>query len=224
MRRAVMVVFLLSLALVPTVQANGGVIDSVSVVGDGVVGSGPVDINISLIGVGGANSASVNWSATLSDLEGGVIDSDNGNALIDDGVVTYIETILGNAPLGLSNLSISLTGDIGAPGANQWTTYYTTIQRLRPLNISLGSPIFTGVNSTGADTSNVTINDGDYARIDVPVINDGDVAWNGTLNLTLDSEVLQSQLVDADPDSTTVISFITEQLTEGTAELSASLV
>jgi len=224
MRRAVMVVFLLSLALVPTAQANGGVIDSVSVVGNGVVGAGPVDINISLIGVGGANSASVNWSATLSDLEGGVIDSDNGNALVDDGVVTYIETMLGNAPLGLSNLSISLSGDIGVPGANQWTTYYTTIQRLRPLNISLGSPTFTGVNSTGTDTSNVTINDGDYARIDVPVINDGDVAWNGTLNLTLDSDVLQSQVVDADPDSTIIISFITEQLTEGTAELSASLV
>jgi hypothetical protein len=224
MRRAVMVVFLLSLALVPVAQANGGVIDSVSVVGDGVVGAGPVDINISLIGVGGANSASVNWSATLSDLEGGVIDSDNGNALVDDGVVTYIETMLGNAPLGLSNLSISLSGDIGVPGANQWTTYYTTIHRLRPLNISLGSPTFTGVNSTGADTSNVTINDGDYARIDVPVINDGDVAWNGTLNLTLDSVVLQSQLVDADPDSAIVISFTTEQLTEGTAELSALLV
>ena len=224
MRRAVMVVFLLSLALVPVAQANGGVIDSVSVVGDGVVGSGPVDINISLIGVGGANSASVNWSATLSDFEGSVIDSDNGNALVDDGVVTYIETMLGNAPLGLSNLSISLSGDIGVPGADQWTTYYTTIQRLRPLDISLGSPTFTGVNSTGSDTSNVTINDGDYARIDVPVINDGDVAWNGTLNLTLDSNVLQSQLVDADPDSTIVISFITDQLTEGTGELSASLV
>ena len=39
MRRAVMVVFLLSLALVPTAQANGGVINSVSVVGDGVVGA-----------------------------------------------------------------------------------------------------------------------------------------------------------------------------------------
>ena len=224
MRRAVMVVFLLSLALVPIAQANGGVIDSVSVVGDGVVGSGPVDVNISLVGVGGANSASVNWSATLSDFEGNVIDFDNGNALVDDGVLTYIETMLGDAPLGVSNLSISLSGDVGSPGANQWTTYYTTIQRLRPLDISLGSPTFTGVNSTGSDTNNVTINDGDYARIDVPVINDGDVAWNGTLNLTLDSVVLQSQIVDVEPDSSIVISFITEQLAEGIGELSASLV
>ena len=223
MRRAVMVVILLSLALVPIAQANGGVIDSVSIVGDGAVGSGPVEINISLIGVGGANSDSVNWSATLSDFEGNVIDSDIGNALVDDGVFTYIETTLGNAPLGLSNLTILLSGDVGSPNADQWTTYYTTIHRLRPLDISLGSPTFTGVNSTGVDTTNITINDGDYARIDLPVNNDGDIAWNGTLNLTLDSSI-QSEIVEISPDTTLMVSFMTGQLAEGTMEVSALLV
>ena len=41
MRRAVLVAFLLSLALVPSVQSTGGVIDAVSITGDGDVGGRP---------------------------------------------------------------------------------------------------------------------------------------------------------------------------------------
>ena len=125
MRRAVIVVFLLSLALVPVANANGGVIDSVSVTGDGVVGSGPVDINITLTGVGGATSASVNWSASLIDFEGNIIDSDNGNILVDEGVLVYVESMLGPAPLGFSNISVTLTGEVGSPGEGQSTVSYT---------------------------------------------------------------------------------------------------
>ena len=223
MRRAVIVVFLLSLALVPVANANGGVIDSVSITGDGVVGSGPIDINITLTGVGGASSASVDWSASLIDFEGNIIDSDNGNILVDDGVLVYVESMLGPAPLGFSNISVTLTGDVGTPGEGQSITYSETIQRLRPLDISLGSPTISGVDSTGLATNNLTINDGDYSRIDVPVINNGDVPWNGTLNLSLDSDDLPSQVVDIDPDSTTIYSFYSGQLNEGFRNLSAYL-
>ena len=145
MRRAVLVAFLLSLALVPSVQSTGGVIDAVSITGDGDVGEGPVAVNITLIGVGGASSASVNWSVQLSTMEGTVIDSDSGNALIDDGVNHYVETMLGDAPLGLSNLTVVLSGDIGTPGQDQWTTYHKIIQRLRPLDVSIGEPIFCAI-------------------------------------------------------------------------------
>lgn len=223
MRRAVIVVLLLSLALVPVTNANGGVIDSVSITGDGVVGSGPVDINITLTGVGGATSASVNWSASLIDFEGNIIDSDNGNILVDEGVLVYVESMLGPAPLGFSNISVTLTGEVGSPGEGQSTTYSKTIQRLRPLDISLGSATISGVDSTGLATNNLTINDGDYSRIDVPVINDGDVPWNGTLNLTLDSDILPSQIVDIDPDSTMIYSFYSGQLNEGFRNVSAYL-
>ena len=202
MRRAIMVALLLSMALVPVAQGSGGVIDSVVVIGDGEIGAGPIEVNITLLGVGGASSASINWSATLTDIEGNIIDSDNGNVLVDDGVADYVETMLGDAPLGLSNLTISLSGDVGTPGQDQWTTYQTTIQRLRPLDISIGAPIFNPVDSGGSDTGNLTINDGDYVRIDVPVINGGDVEWNGSLNLSLDSSELSNQTVDIDGDST----------------------
>ena len=223
MRRAILVALLLSLALFPSVQSTGGVIDAVSIVGDGEIGEGPVNVNITLVGVGGASSASVNWSVHLSQMDGTVIDSDSGNALVNDGVNHYIETMLGNAPLGLSNLTVVLSGDIGTPGQDQWTTYHTIIQRLRPLDISIGEPIFNPVDSQGADTGNLSINDGDYVRIDVPVINDGDVPWNGTLELSLDSSNIGSQAVNISGDTTLIHSFLTSQVTEGIHHVNATL-
>ena len=223
MRRAVLVALLLSLALVPSVQSTGGVIDAVSITGDGEVGEGPVTVNITLIGVGGASSASVNWSVQLSAMEGTVIDSDSGNALIDDGVNHYVETMLGDAPLGLSNLTVVLSGDIGTPGQDQWTTYHAIIQRLRPLDVSIGEPIFNPVDSQGNDTGNLSINDGDYVRIDVPVINDGDVPWNGSLDLSLDSLNIDSQNVNISGDTTQIYSVLTSQISEGLHHVNATL-
>lgn len=224
MRRAIMVALLLSLALVPSVQSTGGVIDAVSITGDGEVGEGPITVNITLLGVGGANSASVNWSVQLSEMDGAVIDSDSGNALVDDGVNYYIETMLGDAPLGLSNLTVVLSGDIGTPGQDQWTTYHSIIQRLRPLDISIGEPIYNPVDSQGNDTGNLSIKDGDYVRIDVPVINDGDVPWNGSLDLSLDSLNIDSQTVNISGDTTQIYSVLTSQMSEGTNHVNATLV
>ena len=223
MRRAIVVALLLSMALFPLAQGSGGVINSVQITGDGDVGEGPIDLNISLVGVGGSSSSSVFWNATLSDLDGNLIDSDSGNSLVDEGVNSYVETTLGNAPIGISNLTITLSGDVGTPGQDQWIVYYTSIQRLRPLDISIGSPLYNSVDSNGTSTGNLSINDGDFAMIDVPVINNGDIAWNGSINLSLDSVELQSQTVDISGDSTIIISFMSGQLSEGTHYVNSSL-
>jgi len=223
MRRALLVAILLSLTLVPTAHASGGVIDSVTVTGNNVIGAGPISVNISIIGTGGASSASVNWTATLTDIEGNLIDSDSGNSLVNDSEIKFVETMLGDAPLGYSNLTVTLTGDVGTPGSEQFTIYQSTIHRLRPLDISLSAPTFTGVDLTGNATSNLTINDGDKVRIDVPVINNGDVEWNGSLNLTLDSVPLTPQTVNISGDTTSVYSFITDQISEGIHSINASL-
>lgn len=223
MRRAIVVALLLSMALLPLAQASGGVINSVQITGNGDVGEGPIDLNISLVGVGGSSSSSVFWNATLSDLDGNLIDSDSGNALVNEGVNSYVETTLGNAPIGISNLTISLSGDVGTPGQDQWIVYYASIQRLRPLDISIGSPLYNSVDSNGTSTGNLSINDGDFAMIDVPVINNGDIAWNGSINLSLDSVELQSQAVNISGDSTIIISFMSGQLSEGTHYVNSSL-
>ena len=194
MRRAILVAFLFAMALVPPVNASGGVIETISISGDGEIGEGSISLNITMIGVGGADSASVNWNVTLTGENGSIIDYANGNILVNDGSFSYVETTVGNAPLGYSNLSIVITGDVGTPGQGQYTNYNTIIQRLRPLDISVAEPTINPVDEESNPTGNFTVNDGDYAEIEVPIINSGDVPWNGSLNLSLDSISLGENL------------------------------
>ena len=224
MRRAILVALFLSMALVPSAQASGGVIDTVTLSGDGDVGEGPLEVNISIVGVGGANSASVNWNATLSDVNGTIIDYDSGNILVDDGITSYVETILSDAPVGFSNLAISISGDIGTPGEGQWTNYSAVIQRLRPLDVSISAPTYNPVNDLGESTGNLTINDGDHAEIAIPVINSGDIDWNGSLNLSVDSIYLEQQMVNVSGNSVATVTFYSNQLSEGMHFVNATLV
>ena len=170
MRRAILVAFLFATALVPHVNASGGVIEAISISGDGEIGEGSISLNITMIGVGGADSASVNWNVTLTGENGSIIDYANGNILVNDGSFSYVETTVGNAPLGYSNLSIVITGDVGTPGQGQYTNYNTIIQRLRPLDISVAEPTINPVDEESNPTGNFTVNDGDYAEIEVPII------------------------------------------------------
>ncbi|MEL0101028.1 MAG: hypothetical protein VW862_04950 [Euryarchaeota archaeon] len=215
MRRAIAMMCLLTLALVPVVQSSGGVISQVSIIGDDVVGEGPIELNITLTGVGGASSSQVFWNATLSDLEGNLIDSDSGNTLVDDGVNYYIESILGLAPLGISNLTVSISGDVGTPNANQWIVYEETITRLRPLNISIGEPTFNAISENGNLTQNLTINDGDYVEIEIPIINSGDVEWSGDINMSVGGIIENATSVNVSGDDTKLIKFQFGPVQEG---------
>ena len=206
---------LLTLALVPVVQSSGGVISQVSIIGDDVVGEGPIELNITLTGVGGASSSQVFWNATLSDLEGNLIDSDSGNTLVDDGVNYYIESTLGLAPLGISNLTVSISGDVGTPNANQWIVYEETITRLRPLNISIGEPTFNAILENGNLTQNLTINDGDYVEIEIPIINSGDVEWFGDINMSVGGIIENATSVNVSGDDTNLVKFQFGPVQEG---------
>lgn len=206
---------LLTLALVPVVQSSGGVISQVSIIGDDVVGEGPIELNITLTGVGGASSSQVFWNATLSDLEGNLIDSDSGNTLVDDGVNYYIESTLGLAPLGISNLTVSISGDVGTPNANQWIVYEETITRLRPLNISIGEPTFNAILENGNLTQNLTINDGDYVEIEIPIINSGDVEWSGDINMSVGGIIENATSVNVSGDDTNLVKFQFGPVQEG---------
>ena len=223
MRRAILVAFLLTVALLPIVKASGGVIETIIISGDGEIGEGPVELNITMTGVDGANSASVNWNVTLTSQDGSIIDYDSGNILVSDGIESFIETIVGNAPVGYSNLSVSISGDVGAPGEGQFTNYSAIIHRLRPLDLSVGEPMVNPVDLNGNFTGNTTINDGDFAKIEIPVINSGDVEWNGSVNLSIDSIVIGEKNVIVPGDSTQIVNFTSLQLTEGLHHVNASL-
>jgi len=223
MRRAMLVVILLGLAAIPMVQATGGVIQNVTISGNGEVGEGPIDVNLTIVGVGGASSASVNWSAVLSDLEGVQIDADSGNVVVNDGEEVNVVTTLSDAPLGVSNLSVVISGDLGSPNSTQSITWSTSIQRLRPLDISLANPIYTAIDSSGNETGNLTVRDGDFARIDVALINDGDVSWSGMVNASVEDQNLPSVNANISGDSSEIISFETDQLLEGTHQVEITL-
>ena len=223
MRRAILVAFLLSMALIPYATASGGVIEAISVSGDGDIGEGPISLNITIAGVGGASSASVNWNVTLSDENGSIIDYDSGNVLVSDGSFSYVQTTVGNAPVGYSNLSVLITGDVGTPSEGQYTNYSKIIQRLRPLDISVAEPTINPVDVSGNSTGNLTVNDGDFAEIEIPIVNSGDVSWNGSVNLSIDSIFIGEKSVNISGDSTEIVSFTSLQLTEGNHYANATL-
>ena len=223
MRRAIAVLCLLALALVPIGQSSGGVISSIQITGNNLVGEGPIDLNITLTGVGGASSASVTWNASLTDIEGNLIDSDSGNILVDQDIFVYVESTLGLAPLGVSNLTISLTGDVGTPDSTQWILYEETITRLRPLNISIGEPIFNAIDENGDYTNNLTVNDGDFVEINLPVINSGDIDWVGGVNMTVDGVITNSTNMTVLGDETKITTFQLGPLSEGNAQFEFEL-
>ena len=82
------------------------------------------------------SSASVNWNVTLTDENGSIIDYDNGNVLVNDGIFSYVETIVGNRrwdiPIFQSVSPVMLERQVKVG----FTNYSTIIQRLRALEIS----------------------------------------------------------------------------------------
>ena len=188
-----MLVFLLALFPIQIAQANGGVIESVQISGNNEVGAGVIAFDMAL---SSPITETINWTATLKDLEGVIIDFKSGSILVESNSVN-VTAQLGDAPLGLSNLSIYLEN-----GEN-WSTM---IHRLRPLDISLAQMVITPINQDGTN-ANSTMRDGDFARVDVPVVNDGDFNWSGNLSLSVIDGALELQSIVAPSDSSTIISF-----------------
>ncbi len=216
MGRAIAIVILLILAVVPLAHAGpGGVMTTVVISGDGDVGQGPLSVNLSIMGVGGASESIVNWTATLRDLEGGLIDSEGGSLMVNDSEVKIVPFTIGDAPLGYSNLSIEVSGDVGDPSGQQSLSWWTMVQRLRPLDLSLASLTIDSVDENGYATANASLRSGDYANLTLFLVNDGDIDWNGTVNATIEGEPLSAISVNSSADSSTEIVFTTAMLTEG---------
>ena len=155
MGRAIAIVILLIFAVIPLASAGpGGVMSTVEISGNGDIGQGPLSVNLSIIGVDGASESNITWTATLRDLEGGLIDSEAGSLMVNDSETKLVPFTIGDAPLGYSNLSIELTGDLGEPSGQQSLTWWTMIQRLRPLDISLSSLTIEPVDENGDSTNN----------------------------------------------------------------------
>ena len=94
-----------------------------------------------------------------------------------------------SVPYGYVVIVVTIVGDVTTVESTHDSSFQRTLHRLNPLNVSLGqsdSIILEGVDSTGQNSGNLTVNDGDYLQLQIPIINNGDYDWNGylTVNLT----------------------------------------
>ena len=101
-------------------------------------------------------------------------------------------------PFGFSTVSISIEGDVGSNSSTHQSELSRTVQRLRPLAITLGgasSVLANPVDAAGQPTGNLTLHDGDKVEVVLPIINDGDVNWTGAVELHLVNQVANETVV-----------------------------
>jgi len=147
------------------------------------------------------NDSTVDWSVTVEELASGTanyslrygLQSVEGNMLnetvlpnqtLGSGASRVYNLTLNDVPFGLTTLYVSLEGDVGANTSTHLSAFTRPLQRLRPLDVGLGSPTIAGLSWNGSETGNTSVHDGDGVRFLVPIINDGDVDWNGSLHVS----------------------------------------
>jgi len=188
--RAGTLVFLLlaSVFTLPPVSATAGV---AGVVVSESTNNSTLTINTSTVAfsvtVEEVESGTANYSLRygLQSVEGHVLNETSlpNQTLGSDGSLVYNLT-LGDVPFGFTTLFVTLEGEVGANTSTHVNGFTRPLHRLRPLAVSLGAPTIIGLNGDGTETGNSSVHDGDGMRFLVPIINDGDVDWNGSLQLS----------------------------------------
>ena len=122
-----------------------------------------------------------------------------------------VSASVSNLPYGFSQITVSLTGDVAANTSEYTSSITRVVQRLRPLNISFGgqaSVVVQGIDQSGFSTGNTSIHDGDFVRFDFPVINHGDVDWQGNVTFEMNNgdEHQTSLLTDVAVNASTSMS------------------
>ena len=185
-RRSLLLVLLLMLSLISTTQAQGGAVlideTSFSLMDGTMVDVEDVGATLELSEVLGS-SANVSIVLSVQTLEGEEV-SNQTQALPEfaSGELRNVSITFTGLPYGHSVLTASLTGEVGATNGPLVDSVSASVQRLRPLAITLGGPgsvVPEGVDATGQSTGNLTLHDGDHLALEFPIINNGDVNWTG---------------------------------------------
>ena len=225
---ALFLAFMFLLPLTNIVQASGGsvLIDEASF---GLVDyQQVVDENLSFtaeLHEMDAGQANVSLLVIVSSMEG--IELSNTTVPLDEFSASEqrnVSLTVENLSYGYSNISVLLEGDYGAESPTHTASISRVIQRLRPLSITIaGTASITaeGLDGLGSSTGNLTLHDGDYVRIQAPIINEGDVAWMGDVHGTFSnagvSEQIHLENLSVNPMSSTIAVFEpADQLQEGT--------
>ncbi|MDG1537512.1 MAG: hypothetical protein P8Q85_03030, partial [Candidatus Poseidoniaceae archaeon] len=176
-------------------------------------------------------SADITVQSTLSTIAGVLLESINESRTVSMNGVESFSVTFSSVPFGYSIVETTLTGDAGPNSSTHVTSFNRTIQRMVPLDVSVaegGDFTFTSIDATGLATGNLTVNDGDHVAIQVPILNNGDYDWNGTLSASVTSgglnEWINTSNVEVLAMSSTVVTLNTSiSMTEGVASLSVAL-
>ena len=163
--------------------------------------------------------AVISWHVNLNDLEGEPIFQKSDTIYLNSSESSEISVEVTSVPIGYSNVSIQLTGDVGTPQAGQNIEWWQILQRLRPLDIGLSGIIIEPVLENGSVTGNTTIRSGDYIHLSADVQNEGDVNWTGEVVGMLDGVETYNSTMSIDAQNTVTVSFVSENLTEGNHQL-----
>ena len=178
------------------------------------------------------NNANVSVAFVVQTTEGIVV---NNSSLTLPELIGYqqlnVSANLSDLPYGYSQLTVMLLGDVGVNSTGYSSSISRTVQRLRPLNISLGgqsSVTVQGLNQAGESTGNLSLHDGDYAQFDFPLINHGDVNWTGDVTFLIqmgeyNESILLSDVSVAGSEATSLSVRPTLRLSEGEISWSVTI-
>ena len=185
-QRSLLLILLLTLPMLSLAQAQGGAVlidaDSFSVADGATFEADAVSATFELNEVLGS-SANVSIALLVQTLDGEVVSNQTQTtAELSGGEVRNVSVMFTGLPYGHSVLIATLTGEVGSNNSNLVDTVSATVQRLRPLAITLGGPgsvVPEGVNANGELTGNLSLQDGDHLALEFPVVNNGDLNWTG---------------------------------------------
>ena len=223
---------LMSLAPAANAEPAGGVainISSVVIEGDSDIGVGSIWINLSLEEVDD-KAANATLSASITTSEGAVMASASEAVQLSASGNQAISLELTGIQPGQHQINLSLSGDLSQSIPVGYTnSWNASSNRLRPLDVGLASLaqwLAEPVDDSQVDTGNSSIRDGDWVRLTIPVVNAGDIEWNGSIrvigsqqNVILDI----NQSINLSADSTFEVIIQLPQVSEGLLIVQASL-
>ena len=185
-QRSLLLVLVLTLPLLTLAQAQGGAVlideDSFSLVDGDTFEADSISATLELNEVLGS-SANVSITLLVQTLDGEVLS--NQTQAVSELLASEVRNVsvsFTGLPYGHSVLVATLTGEVGSNTSQLVDTVSATVQRLRPLAITLGglgSVVPEGIDADGQPTGNLSLHDGDRLALEFPVINNGDINWTG---------------------------------------------
>ena len=139
-------------------------------------------VNFSVVEQGFGNG-NISILYTHESMSGSSLNSSNSQHSLNLNETLNLTHDINDVPFGYSRLRLNLYGDVGVASSNYSSELVLTFYRNSPLEIGIGSQnsiVIEGYNN-GSETSEIP-RDGQSFFIQFPVINSGDVEWEGTLS------------------------------------------